>query len=67
MATIQDAIKPELSPSYVLEVPELEGVGVEGIKTVYRLRNLISRHRRGLAPDVKESPCWSEMEKVFAG
>jgi hypothetical protein len=65
MAALHDTIKPELSPSYVLEVPELEGVDVEGVKSVYRLRNLISRHQRGLAPEVDEEGCWRELETVF--
>jgi p-methyltransferase len=65
MAALHDAIKSELSPGYVLEVPELDGLGIEGIKTVYRLRNLISRRQRGLERDVDETQCWDEMEEVF--
>jgi p-methyltransferase len=66
MAAMQDAVRPELSPSYVQEVPELAGVDAEGIKAVYRLRNLIARHRRGLAPEVDVDACWRELTAVVA-
>lgn len=65
MAALHDAIKPELSPSYVLEVPELHGMDVEGIKNAYLLRNLISRGTRGLAPDVDVNACWGGLERAF--
>jgi p-methyltransferase len=65
MASLHDAIRPELSPNYVLEVPEMDGLGVEAIKKIYLLRNMISRHRRGLAPDVDESACWAGLEEIF--
>jgi p-methyltransferase len=65
MAALHDAIRPELSPNYVLEVPEMDGLDVESIKKVYLLRNMISRRRRGLAPGVDEASCWADLEKVF--
>jgi p-methyltransferase len=65
MAAAQDRIKPELSPNYVLEVPEAEGLNSEAIKEVYLLRNEIVRIRSGLTPG-DEAALWRKLESCFA-
>jgi p-methyltransferase len=62
MAWAQDSLKPELSPPYVLEVPEHPGLGIEQIKRIYRLRNLIVR-----AGDdsTQTAPLWRDLESCF--
>ena len=65
MAWAQDAIKPEISPNYVLEVPEAEGLGVEQIKSVYRLRNLLARSQVGAIPQPDTAALWHDLESCF--
>ena len=60
MAWAQDSLKPELSPPYVLEVPEHPGLDIEQIKKVYRLRNQIVR-----STDANAAPLWRELESCF--
>ncbi|MFW5858924.1 MAG: B12-binding domain-containing radical SAM protein [Planctomycetota bacterium] len=43
MCEMYPRIKPELSPSYPLEVPELPGMDPAALKQVYRLRNRLAR------------------------
>jgi p-methyltransferase len=61
MAWAQDSLKPELSPPYVLEVPEHPGLDIEQIKQVYRLRNEIVR----TTDTGKADHLWSELETCF--
>jgi radical SAM superfamily enzyme YgiQ (UPF0313 family) len=63
IVTMQDALKIELSPSYVLEVPELRELSIERIKRICVLRNRIARVRRGLLPGASEGPLWDELER----
>jgi p-methyltransferase len=67
LSRMQDMLKPELSPNYVLEVPDVPGLTGEGIKRAYLLRNLIARRRRGLASGENEAVLWDRLEEVFAG
>jgi hypothetical protein len=65
LAEIQGKLKPELSPSYVLEVPEAPGVAAADIQRVYLLRNRLARLRpqdRG-APAAKA--LWDELGSLF--
>ena len=58
MATLHERIKPELSPSYVLEAPELPGLSIDDIKTIYVLRNKLVHTP---TPEL-----WSELESIFS-
>ncbi len=62
ISTIHARIKPELSPNYVLEAPELTGLAIEDIKKVYLLRNRIV-----LAGQERKSTeaLWTELEAVY--
>jgi radical SAM superfamily enzyme YgiQ (UPF0313 family) len=62
MGTLHERIKPELSPNYVLESPELPGIDIEAIKRVYVLRNkLVTAERSGGSTD----RLWAELEALF--
>jgi p-methyltransferase len=61
MAWAQDALKPELSPPYVLEVPEHPGLDIEQIKRVFYLRNLILR----ASSPAESARLWAELESCF--
>lgn len=66
MAWAQNSLKPELSPPYVLEVPEHPGLDIEQIKRVYRLRNQIVRCHAEPDPVATERQLWTELETCFA-
>jgi p-methyltransferase len=66
MAWAQDALKPELSPPYVLEVPEYPGLSMEQVKRVYRLRNLLVRAQRSQTNGRTEPELWQELDGCFA-
>ncbi len=57
------AIKPELSPSYSLEVPEVPGLDIAAIKRIYRLRNDLA-----VLPDADPGALalWDELDALFA-
>jgi p-methyltransferase len=64
LAAVQEAIKPELSPSYVLEVPELPGLNGADVQRIYCLRNLLARS----AAAVQSSSVgqrWDELESAI--
>jgi len=64
LAAAQEAIKPELSPSYVLEVPELPGLRSGDIQRIYLLRSLLARAAfTGQSSDV--GPQWDELETAI--
>ncbi|MFC1462046.1 B12-binding domain-containing radical SAM protein [Verrucomicrobiota bacterium] len=63
MATLHDRLKLELSPSYVLESPELPGLDIEDIKRIYVLRNRLVQAERSELPTAH---LWSKLEGVFA-
>jgi len=65
LAWVQEAIKPELSPNYMLEVPDIEGVRSEDIKEVYLLRNLIAGRRRSPGERGVQESLWDRLEAVF--
>jgi hypothetical protein len=65
MAAAQDMIKPEVSPNYVLEVPEAEGLAARAIRNVYRLRTEIARSKNGLTTGTDETLLWRELEACF--
>jgi len=62
-ATLHGRIKPELSPTYVLESPELHGLDIEDIKKIYVLRNKLVRAEQAELPTAR---LWSELEQVFS-
>lgn len=66
MAWAQNSLKPELSPPYVLEVPEYPGMDIEQIKKVYRLRNLLVRTQAGQLPGGDEPQLWQELAGCFS-
>jgi radical SAM superfamily enzyme YgiQ (UPF0313 family) len=53
-------LKPELSPSYVLEVPELEGMRIAQIKEAFLVRNLLVRAGEG-----EQDALWDRLERCF--
>lgn len=64
LAAALPRLKPELSPSYVLEVPDLPGLCAADIRAVYRLRNLLAaRQRTGVAAG---TDAWDELAARFA-
>lgn len=63
MATLHERLKPELSPSYVLESPELPGFDIGDIKRIYVLRNKLVQAERAELPTAH---LWSGLEGVFA-
>jgi len=62
LESLQECLKPELVPSYVLEVPEIPGFTTSQLKDICHLRNLIVRARRSGA---SEAGLWQQMEAVF--
>jgi radical SAM superfamily enzyme YgiQ (UPF0313 family) len=62
---IHGQLKPELSPSYVLEVPEVPGMPVDDVKHVYRLRNRLAALQRDEGAS-DAAPIWTKMEDLFA-
>jgi hypothetical protein len=62
MATLQNRIKPELSPSYPLEAPELPGLTIEQVKRIYVLRNELVRAGGEISPADSR---WTELESIF--
>ncbi len=67
IVTAQEAVKPELSPSYVLEVPEMPGLSIEQLKRIYLLRNAIVRLRSGRPEAEPEDVLWAALEDCFSG
>jgi hypothetical protein len=65
LAAAHDAIKPNLSPSYPLEVPELAGMSVDQLKQVFITRTLLARKRRGLDVPMEEAALWDRLERQF--
>ncbi len=62
MGSLHERIKPELSPNYLLESPELPGLDIEAIKRVYVLRNrIVSAESSGSST----SKLWAELESIF--
>ena len=66
MEDIYDALKLELSPNYVLEVPDVPGMTVDGLKQAYLTRNKLARIQRGLPCDESEAELWTELEAAVA-
>lgn len=62
MGTLHERIKPELSPNYVLESPELPGLDIEAIKRVYLLRNRIVTDQNRSADT---AALWKELQLLF--
>lgn len=60
------AIKPDLSPSYPLEVPELPGLAAPALKDIFRLRNRLALARHGGDPTT-EPALWDRLQQAFAG
>jgi p-methyltransferase len=67
LAAAQEALKPELSPSYVLEAPEVPGLSVGDLQRVYRLRNRLARLAREGGSVQAAAPLWEELEACFSG
>jgi hypothetical protein len=65
MQALQDRLKDELSPSYVLEVPDMPGLCVEDIKKIYRLRTQLVRRRRG-GGSAEDETLWAALGEAFA-
>jgi anaerobic magnesium-protoporphyrin IX monomethyl ester cyclase len=57
----QETVKPEISPSYPLEVPEMPGMSMEGIRRVFLLRNILVRTR----DETARRQLWAELEACF--
>jgi radical SAM superfamily enzyme YgiQ (UPF0313 family) len=58
-----ERIKPQLSPSYVLEVPELAGMSIERIKEAFLVRNLLVRE----TDEARKADLWDRLERCFVG
>jgi p-methyltransferase len=63
LESLQEQLKPELVPSYVLEVPELPGYSTRQLKRVCQLRNELVQVRRAGGD---ETALWGEMAESFA-
>jgi p-methyltransferase len=62
MGRVHERIKPELSPNYVLESPELPGLDIKDIKRIYVLRNqLVLAQQRGRPSE----HLWNGLAKIF--
>ena len=57
-------IKETLSPSYLLEVPELPGLDIEAIKRAAVLRNRLAALRNEADENLKK-PLWDKLAAVF--
>jgi len=65
--SLYERIDPRLSPSYVLEVPELPGMTVEQVKEAFLVRNLLVRLRDGPDGEGRRAALWGRLERCFAG
>ncbi|MBM4147821.1 MAG: radical SAM protein [Lentisphaerae bacterium] len=65
VAAMHDRVRDEISPSYLLEVPELNGFSHAHIRTVYTLRTRLARAQRGAAFAGRERELWAAMESLF--
>ena len=64
LAGLLPRLKTELSPSYVLEVPDLPGLGAADIREVVRLRNTLAARQRSGAP--ADAAAWDALAARFA-
>ncbi len=67
MATLHRRIRPDLSPSYVLEVPELAGLTPEALRRIFIARNLLALHAAGEADAVDTGEQWRALRACFPG
>lgn len=65
MESIADRLSAQLSPSYVLEVPELPGLSIDRIKRIIVLRNHLARHQRGFSTPAPAADLWNELASCF--
>jgi len=65
MVRMIEALKPELSPSYVMEVSDLDGIERRELKRIYMLRNRLAMARRDGESPAVEARLWDELEAVF--
>lgn len=65
LVQVQENLKVELCPSYVMEVPELDGMSRGALQRACVLRNRIARARRGLPEHPSEPALWDALESCF--
>ncbi len=65
MESLHDRLKVELSPNYVLEVPELPNMTIDNLKRVTVLRNHLARQQRGIPGSTPEADLWDQLEGCF--
>lgn len=65
LAAAHDAVRLELSPSYLLEVPELDGLAAADIQRVFVARNKLAKARRGIGVGAPEEQMWAEIEAAM--
>lgn len=65
MAGLHDRIKVDLSPNYVLEVPESPGMGVAQLRQAIVTRNHLARLNRGLPAPAPAAELWNTLASCF--
>jgi len=65
MEALYDRLKVELSPNYVLEVPELPGMDINDLRRTVVLRNHLARRQRGIPAPAPEADLWNQLEGCF--
>ncbi len=66
MEGLYGQLKVELSPSYVLEVPELQGLTTAQLQEAVILRNHLARQQRGLPPPATTPELWSKLQRCIS-
>ena len=67
MEGLHERLKDDLCPSYVQELPELEGRSAYDLQQAVVLRNRLARLRRNGARDAEQEPLWAALAGAIAG
>jgi len=65
MLALHEDIRDELTPSYILEVPEVSGLDVPALKRICRARNQLARLQRQGSSAIKDETQWQELAGAF--
>jgi len=65
MAALHPRIRPDLSPSYTLEVPELDGLTVNAMRQIFVARNLLALAAAGVDGTGDPARHWQSLREAF--
>jgi p-methyltransferase len=65
LEALHDRIRDDLTPNYVLEVPEVPGIAVPDLKRICRARNELARLQRGGFAAIRDTEQWRVIAAPF--